>query len=374
MKCALAQKGCGGCEHIDKMYGDTLREKRNALHALFPQCEEVRGMEDPRHYRNKVLRTFANGRDALYSGIYRVGTHQVISARTCLLENERAGQIAFIATEILADMKLPAYREDFRKGLLRHLQVRRAHRSGQALVTVVTSGADFTQGKEFAEKLMKKCPDVRGVVQSINDRNTSAVMGFRSRILDGRDEMWDEMCGLHVCLTSRTFYQVNTAQAEKLYACAIDYAALTPADTVLDAYCGVGLIGMLAAQKAGKVTGVEIVSPSIDCARKAARVNKITNIDFVCADAGKALREGAYKPSVVFVDPPRAGCDRVFIDALLTAAPERIVYVSCNPETLRRDANLLGSRYTLEKVQGFDLFPYTAHTEAVALLTRKDRV
>ena len=218
---------------------------------------------------------------------------------------------------------------------------------------------------------MARCPDVRGVTQSINDRDTSAVMGFRSRVLAGRDEIWDELGGLKVCLTARSFYQINTVQAEKLYQRAIDLAQLTPGDRVLDAYCGVGLIGMLAARRAGQVRGVELVRDAVACARTAARVNRISNIDFICADAVNALRDGDFAPTVVFVDPPRAGCDARFLRSLSHAAPERIVYVSCCPETLRRDVDILRKAgYALQSAQPVDLFPYTAHTEAVVLLSK----
>ena len=168
---------------------------------------------------------------------------------------------------------------------------------------------------------MARCPDVRGVTQSINDRDTSAVMGFRSRVLAGRDEIWDELGGLKVCLTARSFYQINTVQAEKLYQRAIELAQLTPRDRVLDAYCGVGLIGMLAARRAGQVRGVELVRDAVACARTAARVNRISNIDFICADAVNALRDDDFVPTVVFVDPPRAGCDARFLRSLSQAAP-----------------------------------------------------
>ena len=196
-------------------------------------------------------------------------------------------------------------------------------------------------------------------------------MGFRSRVLAGRDEIWDELRGLKVCLTARSFYQINTVQAEKLYQRAIDLAQLTPEDRVLDAYCGVGLIGMLAARRAGQVRGVELVRDAVACARTAARVNRISNIDFICADAVNALRDGDFAPTVVFVDPPRAGCDARFLRSLSHAAPERIVYVSCCPETLRRDVDILqASGYALQSAQAVDLFPYTAHTEAVVLLSK----
>lgn len=371
MKCPLAEKGCGGCRELTRMYGDILREKDAAFRALFPDALPILGMAEPRAYRNKVLRTFANGKSGLYHGIYRAGTHQVISVRRCLMENERANEIANIALSLLSETGLSAYREDFHRGVLRHMQVRRAHSTGQALVTIVTGTADFPGGEAFARHLMARCPDVRGVTQSINDRDTSAVMGFRSRVLAGRDEIWDELGGLKVCLTARSFYQINTVQAEKLYQRAIDLAQLTPEDRVLDAYCGVGLIGMLAARRAGQVRGVELVRDAVACAQTVARVNRISNIDFICADAVNALRDDDFVPTVVFVDPPRAGCDARFLRSLSHAAPERIVYVSCCPETLRRDVDILRKTgYALQSAQAVDLFPYTAHTEAVVLLSK----
>jgi 23S rRNA (uracil1939-C5)-methyltransferase len=306
------------------------------------------------------------------AGFYRGGTHQILSVKRCLLENKQLGQIADIAVSLLAEMHLPAYREDFGKGILRHKQLRIAPQSGQVLVTVITGGDDFPGGAEFARKLMEKCPEIRGVTHCVNARQTNAVMGFQHKLLAGRDEIWDTLCGLKVCLTSRAFYQINSPQAEKMYRRAIEWAQLTKEDEVLDAYCGVGLIGQLAAGSAGHVTGVEIVKPSVECARASARVNRIENIDFICADAPKALENGKIKPTVVLVDPPRAGCERKFLQSVAHAAPRCIVYISCNPETLKRDAEILSKLgYRLDRVQPYDLFPYTPHTEAIALLVRK---
>lgn len=371
MNCPIADKGCGGCRDIGARYGDLLKAKKAAFQRLFPGAEPIVGAENPRGYRNKVLRSFANGKSSLYHGIYRAGTHQIVSVRRCLIEDERANEIANMALELLEKRGLPAYREDFHKGVLRHMQVRRATRSGQALVTVITGGEDFPGGKEFAAELMERCPDVKGVIHNINPRGDSAVMGYRSHVLAGRDEIWDTLGGLRVCLTSRSFYQVNTAQAEKLYARAIEWAGLSPADRVLDAYCGVGLIGLLAAKKAGRVTGIEIVPDAIACAKKAAKVNKIDNIEFLCGDAGKALNGKELRPDVVFMDPPRAGCSKEFLQQVIQAAPGRIVYISCNPQTLRRDVDLLQrAGYRMEKAQPYDLFPYTDHVETVCLLSK----
>lgn len=370
MNCPLSDKGCGGCGGLTTRYGDLLKQKEAAFRRLFPDALPIVGMEDPRCYRNKVLRSFANGKTSLYHGMYRAGTHQIISVQRCLLENGRATEIANTALQILQKMNLPAYREDFHRGVLRHLQVRRAHQSGQALVTVITGGEELPRGRAFAQELIRACPEVQGVIHNINLRGDSAVLGYRSHVLAGRDEMWDSMCGLSVCLNARSFYQVNTAQAEKLYRRALDLAALTKSDRVLDAYCGVGVIGMLAARQAGGVTGIEIVPDAIACARKAAAQNGLDNIDFICGDAARVLQKGDFAPTAVFVDPPRAGCDPAFLRALVARAPARIVYISCNPQTLRRDVELLKKDgYRMETAQPFDLFPYTNHVEAVCLLT-----
>lgn len=371
MNCPLSAKGCGGCQGIGTRYGDLLKVKNEAFQRLFPGAEPIVGMEAPLGYRNKALRSFANGKTSLYHGIYRTGTHQIISVQRCLIEHPRANEIANIALELLEKRGLPAYREDFHRGVLRHMQVRRAPATGQTLVTVITGGEEFPGGAEFARELMARCPDVKGVIHNINPRGDSAVMGYRSHVLAGRDEIWDSLGGLQVCLTSRSFYQVNAAQAEKLYARAVEWADLSPRDEALDAYCGVGVIGLLAAKKAGHVTGIEIIPDAVACARKAAKRNGIGNIDFICGDTARALAGKEIKPDTVFMDPPRAGCSEEFLRRVIASAPGRIVYISCNPLTLRRDVDILQKAgYRLEKIRPYDLFPYTEHVETVCLMSR----
>ena len=371
MKCPLADKGCGGCIGLNTRYGDLLAQKQTAFRCLFPEALPIVGAENPTHFRNKVLRSFANGKDSLYHGLYRRGTHQILSVRTCALENERATEIANTALLLLTKLGLPAYREDFHRGVLRHLLVRRVPGTGQSLVTVITGSENFPHGEEFANSLLRACPDVLGVLHNINPRTDSAVLGTHTRLLAGQNEIWDRMNGLDVCLNAGSFYQINTAQAEKLYARAVSLASITNQDEVLDAYCGVGVIGMLAASHAKHVTGVELVSDAVFCARKAARKNNIQNGTWLCQDATKYMMQATAHPDVVFVDPPRAGCSRLFLDALLQCAPSRIIYVSCYPQTLRRDVDILRhGGYQLQVVQPYDLFPYTEHTECVVKLTR----
>ena len=372
MNCPFAQKGCGGCRGTDKMYGDTLREKEARVRALFPQCEKILGCETPLHSRNKLLRTFANGKESLYSGIYRAGTHQVISIDRCLQEDERLQKAAESITAILRNAGLSAYREDFHRGTLRHMILRLAPRTGQMLLTLVTGTETLENGEALAREIMRKNPAVKGVIHNYNPRESSAVLGFKDRLLAGKDEIRDELCGLDVCLNSRSFYQVNAAQAEKLYDTAIRMASLTKEDHVLDAYCGVGVIGMCAAVKCGSVTGVEIVKPAVACAEKAARRNGLDNIAFIAGDVLKALRDKEKHFDCVFCDPPRTGLSEAFLRALAEHAPERIVYISCFPETLARDTGLLSEYgYAVNAVRPVDMFPYTEHVETVLLLSQQ---
>ncbi len=372
MNCPFAQKGCGGCRGTDKMYGDTLKEKEARVRAFFPQCEKILGCETPLHSRNKLLRTFANGKQSLYSGIYRAGTHQVISVDRCSLEDERLQSTAESITEILKNAGFSAYREDFHRGTLRHMILRIAPRTGQMLATLITGTETLENGEAIAREIIFKNPAVKGVIHNYNPRESSAVLGFKDRLLYGRDEIWDELCGLDVCLNSRSFYQVNAAQAEKLYDTAIRMASLTKEDHVLDAYCGVGVIGMCAAVKCGSVTGVEIVKPAVACAEKAARRNGLDNISFIAGDVLKALRDKEKHFDCVFCDPPRAGLSEAFLRALAEHAPERIVYISCFPETLARDTGLLSEYgYAVNAVRPVDMFPYTEHVENVILLSQQ---
>lgn len=371
MFCPLLEKGCGGCSDIDKMYGETLKVKDERLHKLFPHAEKMLGCEMPLRYRNKVIRTFADGKETLYSGIYKAGTHQVLSVRSCCLEDERLNEIAFKVTRMLADRGYKAYREDFKRGQLRHMILRRAPFSSQILLTLVVGTENVEGLDQFAADVMKRFPDIKGVILNCNDRENSAVLGFKDTLLRGKNEIWDQLCGLNVCLNGCTFYQVNAPQTQRLYSLAIEQAELTQNDSVLDAYCGVGVIGMLAAAKAGRVTGIEIVKDSVLCAEKAKQRNQIANIRFIQGDVMKALRDETEHYSCVFLDPPRAGLSPDFAEALISHSPEKIVYISCNPETLKRDADkLMQNGYRAEFVRGVDMFPFTEHVETITLMSK----
>ncbi len=369
--CPYQARRCGGCTRLSVPYAEQLTRKRRQLEKLFDRVMPVEGMAEPWHYRNKVIAAVAHDREGLLTGQYVYGTHYVLRQDDCLLENAVASRIVRCSRDILNAARVPAWDEDRRTGLLRYIQVRYAARTDQALVTWVTARPDFPEGPGLARALMAREPAVRGVVQNINPRPGSAVLGFEERLLAGAPVIDDEMCGLKVRLSSRAFYQVNTVQAEKLYRRALALAELRDDDTVIDAYCGLGLMGMLAARRAHAVVGVEQNPSAVRLADRLARENGLANIRFERGDAAAVLRSRRLTGDVVLVDPPRSGLGPAMLNALRRLAPPRIVYVSCNPVTCAADIRpLLLDGYRLSPVWPFDLFPHTDHIELVVLMSR----
>ena len=372
MNCPLQMKRCGGCSRLSVPYENQLRFKTERVRKFFPMAGKIIGMDQPMHYRNKVISAFAWNKDGLISGMYAYGTHYVLPVNECLLENIRADDIVVILRKILSKQGIKAYDEDKKTGLVRFVQVRYAQKTGQALVTIVTAREDFPQGKQIAMELCAACPDVRGVVQNINPRPGSAVLGFREKLLWGRPFIEDELCGLQLMLTSRCFYQVNSAQAAKLYEKALDMAQITEKDSVLDAYCGIGIIGLIASGQARQVVGIELNADSVRMAIENAKRNGRQNITFKQGDAGQVLEKTREHFSLVLLDPPREGCSGQFLQALIQHQPDRICYISCNVETQARDCDALKKAgYTVRACQPVDLFPHTDHVENIVLLSGK---
>ncbi|MBQ8081051.1 MAG: 23S rRNA (uracil(1939)-C(5))-methyltransferase RlmD [Clostridia bacterium] len=370
LHCPLQQRRCGGCARLSVPYGAQLRAKQRRVEALFPGAKEILAANDPLHYRNKIISAFAHDQDGLISGPYVYGTHFVLPMADCLLENERAHHIAAELMDILRARKIRSWDEDKRTGLVRYSQVRFARQTGQALVTIVTASPAFPEGPDIARELKSRCPEVRSVIQNINPRAGSAVLGFQEKRLLGDGYIEDQMCGLTFCLSSRAFYQVNSAQAERLYQEALSLCRLTPDDRLADVYCGIGIIGLIAASQVRSVTGIELNGDAIRLARQNAEANHVQNATFHNGDASvmKTLSE---KPTVVILDPPRSGCDTKTISALVSQAPERICYISCNIATQARDVRALTQAgYQVHAVQPVDLFPMTDHVESVILMSR----
>ncbi len=417
---------CGACQHISELYTEQLAAKDARVAELFADVaapEALRpiiGMDEPFHYRNKVMSPFAPGRKGghparaakgrggarpsrpnagpnsaaaqrdILCGMYAAGTHRIVDTRECLIENEQAKRVIQAVRSIMLKFGIEPYDEDRGVGFMRHAVVRVGHTSGEVLVTLVTNGRQFPGAKSFCRELVRRCPFITTVVQNINERQTNVVLGQQEQVLYGPGFILDKLCGLSFRISSQSFYQVNSVQTEVLYRKAVELAHFTGAEHAIDAYCGTGTIGLVAASMgAARVTGVDSVASAIRDARQNARHNGVDNAEFVTADAGAFLRElaanvpaneaaasgeasSAREPIVLLMDPPRAGSTEEFLTAAVRLSPERIVYISCNPQTQVRDlAFLRKNGYEARTVQPVDMFPHTDHVETVVLLTRE---
>ena len=376
--CTNYKLKCGGCPLLNQPYPDQLKHKQQLEQRLlgrFAPVSPVLGQAEPWHYRNKAIATFATGpRGRLTCGIYAAGTHRVLPYTDCLLQDTVINQTIAAVLEAARACRWPAFEEDRGTGLLRHVLVRRGKTSGQVLVVLVTAQENLPGSRNFAKALREKAPWVTSVVQNCNPRRTSAVLGSDVRTLYGPGKITDTLCGLQFAISPRSFYQVNRTQTEVLYKKALELAKLTGRETVIDAYCGIGTIGLCAAPLAKQVIGVERNPAAVKDAAANARRNKIANARFVCADATEwmaaAAGEGLH-PDVVFLDPPRAGSTPECIAAVNKMKPRRVVYVSCDPETLARDvAAFTRLGWRAAKFCPVDLFPQTKHIETVCLLVK----
>lgn len=375
--CPVA-KQCGGCQWMDKDYPEQLREKEKRVRKLLaPYCrlEGILGMEQPLYYRNKVHAVFGEDRrHRPISGIYEERTHRIVPVDSCRIEDQQADAIIVSIRELLSSFKIRPYNEDTGYGLLRHVLVRTGRVSGQIMVVLVLSSPILPSKNNFVKALLKLHPEITTIVVNVNDRDTSMVLGDREQVVYGRGYIEDVLCGKTFRISPKSFYQVNPVQTEVLYKKAMEYAALTGKETVVDAYCGTGTIGIIASDRAGRVVGVELSADAVRDAHSNARNNKVQNIQFYQNDAGRFLLEMAEQGAqadVVLLDPPRSGSSEEFLTALARMAPKRVVYISCNPETLARDLKFLAGRgYRAEKGVAVDMFPFTGHVECVVLMSK----
>ena len=380
--CKLSAKGCGGCPMLGTDYPAQLKQKEEKVRALlgkYGPVQPIRGMEHPWHYRNKVISTFAPGPGGrLLSGIYAAGSHKVLPVETCLLQDELLDQTMAAVREAANACRYTPYQEDKGTGLLRHCLLRRGFATGQIMVVLVTGQPVLPGAKNFVRALLEGA-EARGikintVVQNYNPRRTSAVLGSEEKVLYGKGFILDVLCGKRYAISPRSFYQVNPVQTEVLYGLAVEAAGLTGAETVLDAYCGIGTIGLTASEKAKRVVGVDVNADAIRDAVGNARHNQVKNARFFAADATRWIAEAASAgqwADVVFMDPPREGSTPEFLESVAKMAPRRVVYVSCNPETMARDLALLTRKgYRAQWFVPVDMFPHTEHIETVGCLVR----
>lgn len=377
-KCRAAHK-CGGCQYQGVAYEKQLKIKQEQVKKLlkpFGKVQPVIPMEDPYHYRNKVHAVFGRMKDGtIVSGVYQEGTHRIVPVTECLIEDQKSDQIINDIRGLLKSFKIKTYDEDTGYGLLRHVLIRRGFATGQIMVVLVLGSPILPSKNNFVKALRKLHPEITTVIINVNNKKTSMVLGERSIVIYGKGYIEDKLCGCTYRISPGSFYQVNPVQTEKLYRKAIEYAGLTGKEKVIDAYCGIGTIGMTAAGSAGSVIGVELNKDAVRDAVRNAKQNGISNIRFYQGDAGDFMAGMAArkeKADVVFMDPPRSGSTEKFMNAAVQLGPKRIVYISCNPETQARDLKYLTKRgYQMEQACPVDMFPFTVHVETVCLLSNR---
>ena len=370
---------CGGCQLLDIPYKDQLKQKQTQVTKLLkPYCpvEKIVGMENPFYYRNKVHAVFGHKKDGtVISGIYQEGTHFIVPVDECLIEDQRADAIIRDIRGLLKSFKIKTYNEDTGYGLFRHVLIRTGYHSGQIMVVLVLGSPILPSKNNFVKALRKLHPEITTIVLNVNGQKTSMILGEKETVLYGKGYIEDELCGKTFRISSKSFYQVNPIQTEKLYGKAIELAGLTGKERVIDAYCGIGTIGLIASDKAKEVISVELNPDAVRDAIVNAKRNGIKNVRFYHNDAGVFMRqmaEAGEHADVVFMDPPRSGSDEKFLSSVLTLRPEKIVYVSCEPTTLARDLKYLTKHgYKAVRAVPFDMFPATEHVETVVLLSRK---
>lgn len=371
---------CGGCQFRHMDYTEELEAKRRRVEDALRRVggvditvDTIHGARETHRYRNKVQFPVGCGKDGIHVGLFRGRSHDVIDVSDCLLQSEDANRLGRALKSWMERGRVAAYDENTGQGLVRHLYVR-TNRAGESLVCLVINGKKLPDEMGLVRALRECVSGLAGVVLNRNEKDTNVILGDSYRTLWGRDWLEEELCGMRFRLSVPSFFQINREQTEVLYGRAVEFAGLTGRETVLDLYCGIGTISLTMAQKAGTVIGAEIVPQAIEDAKENALRNGVENAQFFCGDAGqiayKLAAEGV-RPDVICVDPPRKGLAPDVPDILADMAPERIVYVSCDPATLARDVKRLGERgYAVIKAEAVDLFPRTQHVESCVLLCK----
>lgn len=375
---------CGGCQLQHLSYDGELKEKRQQVqdalerigHLPDVKALPALGSASPWAYRNKMQFPVASaGKGKLAIGCFAAATHQVIDVTSCAIQKDANNQIAAIVRQWMKEYKIPAYDEDKRTGIVRHIMGRVGVHTGEIMVCLVTAGVMVPHMKDLVRMLRSALPGLKSVVQNVNTRHTNVIFGPKTKVIFGAPTIHDSIGPLTFNISAQSFFQVNSEQAQRLYETALEFAGLQGNEIVVDVYCGTGTITLFLAQKAKQVYGIEIVAPAIKDAIQNARDNHIHNAEFILGDAAYKLPEliqNGIHPGVVVLDPPRAGCDEKVLHAIARTKPNRVVYISCNPATLARDLAYMDQHgYKTVKVQPVDMFSRTHHVECIALLRRK---
>ena len=377
-KCKICTS-CGGCQYQQINYETQLEYKtkrvKNAIQRIGKIDTKVNdciGAKNPYFYRNKIQVPFSKDKkgNVIY-GFYKENSHIIMPIKQCAIEDERAGPILWDIKLLLEKHKIPTYNEDNRQGILRYVLIRTSIHYDEIMVVLVTSKMNFPGQRNLLNDLIKLHPEITTIVENINTRKTNVILGEKEKILYGKGIIKEQICGLNFDVSASSFFQINPVQVETLYNTAISLLNDNKNQVVLDAYSGVGTIGMIASKKAKKVISVEINKSAHKNAIENAKRNDIKNIDFICADAGEFISSFEGDLDVVIMDPPRKGSDEKFLQTLIDKKIKEIIYISCNPETLARDLNYLKENYEVRYIQPIDMFPMTCHVETIAGLYRK---
>ncbi|TWI54427.1 23S rRNA (uracil(1939)-C(5))-methyltransferase RlmD [Halalkalibacter nanhaiisediminis] len=381
--CPIYDK-CGGCQLQHMNYVATLREKRDIVKQAFERhstlnvekldIKETIGMDDPWYYRNKSQLQVAKRGNEVIAGLYAMNSHKLIDLTECMVQHKTTNKVTQVMKQILTDLNVSIYNERKHQGDIRTIVTRVGFATKEVQVVLVTKDKNLPRKEAIVAEIKRRLPEVTSLIQNINGQKTSIIFGKETIHLDGEEVIEEKLGDISFALSARAFFQLNPQQAEKLYNLAKKAAQLTGTEKVVDAYCGVGTIGLWLADQAGEVRGMDVIEESIEDARANAKKHGYSNMIY---EVGKAetwlprwVKEG-WKPDVVVVDPPRTGCDEQLLQTIINVKPKRVVYVSCNPSTLAKDVERLRKKgYVVKSVQPVDMFPWTAQVESVTLLER----
>lgn len=374
---------CGGCQLQHMSYDAQLAMKKEQVVNLFHRKGNFKettihntvGMDNPWRYRNKSqIPVGLTKEKEVKMGFYRQRSHDIIDMNECLIQDIQHQQVMNKVKQLFNELNISIYNERSKQGLMRHVVIRTGYHSDDLMIIFVTNGNKIKQVNNLVAELLEAFPNVTSIKQNINKTHSNVIMGDKSITLYGKDKIENNLSEVTFKISDQSFYQINSAQTEKLYQLAIDYAQLSGDEIVLDTYCGIGTISLSMASQVKHVYGVEVVPEAIEDAKQNATLNQLENTTFVCGKAEDTIlkwQQEGIQPDVVMVDPPRKGCDETFIETLLRLKPQKIVYISCNPATQQRDATMLQEKYDLIEITPVDMFPQTTHVETVALFELK---
>ena len=378
-------KKCGGCElrHID--YETTINMKKYSVENTLKktlsrkdiEVNEVIKMDNPYFYRNKLQYPIGvDDNNNPVMGVYAQRSHKIIETNECRIQNKLCQNIAKDIFKFIKENNIKVYNEKTLTGSIRHIIVRIGIKTNEVLVTLVTNERKIEKEDLLVEYITEKYKEIKTIAKNINSKNTNVILGNKTEIIFGDGYIEDYIGKFKFKISPRSFYQVNPVQTEKLYSKAVEYASLTGEETIFDLYCGIGTIGIFASDNVKKIYGIETIKEAIDDAKENAKINGVNNSEFFVGDVEKVLpefiKERNITADVIFIDPPRKGCDNTALETILNIEPKKIVYVSCNPASLARDLKTLEEKYKIEKLAICDMFPFTHHVECVAMLNLKN--